>query len=95
MSATEKPSKAERIEIRVTPHEKALLMAAAQSRQTSLSDFLLDHGIAAAEREITTPRIFYASEAGWAAVEKLLDEDEGTPPSEAVLAWITKHRRAN
>lgn len=86
----EKESKAERIELRVTPNVKALLTAAAQSKHTTISEFLLTHGIEAAEKEITTARVFYASEHGWAAIQKMLDEDN--EPSAAIISWITKHR---
>jgi uncharacterized protein (DUF1778 family) len=92
MTVVEKETKADRIEIRVTPNVKALLAAAAQSRHTTISDFLLGHGIEAAEREIASPKIFFASERGWAAVQKLLDEDETVRPTKATLAWITKPR---
>lgn len=92
MTALEKEPKAERIELRVTPNVKALLLAAAQSRHATISEFLLTHGIAAAEREIATPRVFFASETGWAAVQKLLDEDEAVQPSAATVAWLTQHR---
>jgi uncharacterized protein (DUF1778 family) len=93
MAVLEKESKAERIEVRVTPNVKALLTAAAQSRHTTVSDFLLDHGIEAAERAIASPRVFYASEEGWAAVQKLLDEDDQTQPSAATISWLTQPRR--
>jgi len=93
MVVLEKESKAERIEIRVTPNVKALLTAAAQSRHTSISEFLLTHGIEAAEREIAAPRVFYASETGWASVQALLDEDGQTAVEPEMVAWLTQHRR--
>jgi uncharacterized protein (DUF1778 family) len=94
MSTLEKPAKAERIELRVSAPQKALLAAAAQSRHMTVSDFLLTHAIAAAEREVAAPpRIFYASAEGWAALHKLLDEAEGAVPAPETIAWITSHRR--
>lgn len=91
MSATIE-SKAERIELRVTPTVKALLTAAAQAKHTTVTDFLLDHGVRAAEEAISSPRVFFASEAGWDAVQTLLDEKEATT-REATIQWIIKHRR--
>ncbi len=85
-----KSGKADRIEVRVSPHVKALLTAAAQARHTTVSDFLLNHGIAAAEQAIATPRVVYASESGWAGIHKLLDED--ATPDPAVIDWLTKDR---
>lgn len=91
MSATIE-SKAERIELRVTPTVKALLTAAAQAKHTTVTDFLLDHGVRAAEEAISSPRVFFASEAGWDAVQALLEEKEATT-REATIQWIIKHRR--
>lgn len=85
-------SKAERIEIRVTPTVKALLAAAAQAKHTTITDFLLDHGIRAAEEAISSPRVFFASDEGWETVQRLLDEKEAAV-SDATVKWITKHRR--
>lgn len=90
MSVIEK--KDERIELRVTPAAKALLTAAAQAKHTNITDFLLDIGLPAAEEAIASPRVFFASEEGWRAVERLLEQTEAQP-DEATVAWITKHRR--
>jgi uncharacterized protein (DUF1778 family) len=72
---------------------KALLNAAAQARHTTVSDFLLNHGIQAAEDAII-PRIVYVSEEGWETVQKLLNEPEDIVPDEAAVAWLTKPRLA-
>ena len=85
----EKSGKAERIELRVTPHAKALLTAAANARHTTMSEFLLTHGLAAAEEIVATPRVFYASEDGWARVQAMLDEADGAP-SDATIQWLLK-----
>ena len=86
----EKEAKAERIEIRVTPSAKALLNAAAQARQTTISEFLLSNGIEAAEKAVSMPRVFYATEEGWEALQKLLDEEEKQEPSPAAVAWLSR-----
>jgi len=93
VALAEKESKAERIELRVTPNVKALLVAAAQLRHTSVSDFLLTQAVAAAERVVAAPRVFYASEEGWSAIERLLD-DEQQEPDASTIAWITRQRAA-
>jgi uncharacterized protein (DUF1778 family) len=90
MSASvDSSGKIERIELRVTSNAKALLAAAAQMRHTTVSEFLLTHGIAAAEQAVAAPNIFYATETGWAAIQKLLDEDDR--PSPETISWLTKH----
>ncbi len=86
----EKEAKAERIELRVTPNAKALLSAAAHARHTTVSEFLLTHGIAAAEQAVAVPRVFYASEEGWAAIQQMLDEHEAQEPSADTILWLTK-----
>ncbi len=83
--------KAERIEIRVTPNVKALLSAAAQARHTTVSEFLLTHGIEAAEHAVAAPRVVFASEAGFAAIQRLLDASSAPDP--ATVAWLAKPRR--
>jgi uncharacterized protein (DUF1778 family) len=85
-------AKVERIEIRVTPNVKALLTAAAQARHTTVSDFLLTHGIEAAEQAVAVPHVFYASEEGWAAVQKMLDEEDEQQPSVATISWLKRRQ---
>lgn len=88
----DREAKVERIELRVTPNAKALLMAAAQSRHTTVSDFLLTHGLAAAEEAVAIPRVFYASEEGWATIQRLLGDDHDNQPDAKTLAWLNKRR---
>jgi uncharacterized protein (DUF1778 family) len=90
--AAEKEAKAERIEVRVTPNAKALLTAAAQARHTTVSDFLLTHGIEAAEQAVAVPRVFYASEEGWTAIERILDEDDQQKLSDSTISWLKQKR---
>jgi len=82
-------TKSERIELRVTPSVKAMLTAAVQARHTTVSDFLLNHGIEAAEDAIT-PRIIYVGEAGWETVQKLLNEPADIIPDEAAVARLAR-----
>lgn len=88
-TAAEREAKAERIELRVTSNAKALLTAAAQSRHTTVSEFLLTHGIAAAEQALAVPRVFYASDKGWAALQRLLDEED-EPVRPETVSWLTR-----
>lgn len=89
----DKEAKVERIEVRVTPNAKALLTAAAQARHTTVSEFLITNGIEAAEQAIAVPRVFYASEEGWAAIQRMLDDEEDQQePDAATISWL-KHKR--
>ena len=89
--AAERQAKADRIEVRVSPNAKALLTAAARSRHTTVSDFLLTHGIAAAEQAMAVPRVFYAADEGWAAIQRLLDEQDDKPNVQTV-SWLQARR---
>ena len=94
MSVTiDKETKAERIELRVTPNAKALLTAAAEARHTTVSEFLLRHGVEAAEDVLATPRIFYASEEAWEQIQQMLADDVGKEPSQETIAWLRKAPR--
>ena len=92
MDTSKNDLKTERIEIRVTPNVKALIIAAAVSQNTTVSDFLLNNSLEAAKQALASPRIFYASEEGWAAVQKLLDEDDKTQPDAAVIKYSDLQR---
>ena len=93
MTKAKRAVKGERIELRVTPGAKALLAAAADARHTTISNFLLTHGIAAAEQVVTMPKVFYASEEGWAAIHRMLEEDEkGVEPDPEVVARLARHK---
>lgn len=93
MAVAQKHAKAERIEVRVTPQAKALLNAAAQARHTTVSDFLLTNGIQAAEQAVAVPRVFYASEEGWSAIQRMLDDEDNQQPTDETIAWLTKRHR--
>jgi uncharacterized protein (DUF1778 family) len=90
-AVAERDVKAERIEVRATPSAKALLTAAAQARHTTVSEFLLTNGIAAAEQVVAVPRVFYASEEGWDAIQRLLDEQDHAPSADTI-SWLTQDR---
>lgn len=66
--------KSERLDIRVTPQERALLQAASQSARTNLSDFVLMHARKAAEDVLADRRVFVLSAEKWDAFAAALDE---------------------
>lgn len=77
--AAEKEVKAERLEVRLTPSNKALLAHAAQVRQTTITEFLISSAVRAAEEVVASPKVFFANDAGWAALQTLLDDAEYRP----------------
>lgn len=66
-------SKSERIDIRTTKYTKRLLQEAATARHKSISDFLLENGIAAAERTMADRTVFALDDKRWRAFQTVLD----------------------
>ena len=88
----EKEAKAERLEVRLTPSNKALLMHAAQVRQTTITEFLVSSAVKAAEDVVASAKVFFANEAGWTTIQHLLG-DEDYRPSAGAVARMRKLRR--
>jgi uncharacterized protein (DUF1778 family) len=82
--APEKEAKAERLEVRLTPSAKSLLMYAAQVRQTTVTEFLISSAMRAAEDVVASPKVFFANDEGWAAIQRLLDEENYKPSAVAI-----------
>ena len=87
--APEKEAKVERLEVRLTPSAKHLLMYAAQIRQTTVTEFLVSSAVRAAEDVVASPKVFFANDEGWAAIQRLLD-DEHYKPSHAARDRLRK-----
>jgi uncharacterized protein (DUF1778 family) len=79
-----KEAKAERLEVRLTPSNKALLAHAAQVRQTTITEFLVSSAVKAAEDVVASPKVFFANKAGWAAIQGLLADEDYRPSAGAV-----------
>jgi uncharacterized protein (DUF1778 family) len=69
-------AKTARIDLRMTPQAKALLEQAAKARHKTLSEFVLDQSLSAAEETLADRRLFLLDDAQWAEFNRLLD----TPP---------------
>lgn len=62
-----------RIDLRMTPAAKSLLEQAAAVRHKSVSEFMLDHAILAAEETLADRRLFLLNDEQWAEFNRLLD----------------------
>ena len=69
-------------------HGQKVAKAAADAGQMTIGDFLLTHGIAAAEQVVAMPRVFHASEEEWDAIQRMLEDDESDHPSPETIAWL-------
>jgi len=71
-------SKTERIDIRTSSKVKKLLQQAASASQKNVSEFLLEHGLIAAQETLTDRRLFVLNDEQWQAFQAALD----SPPQE-------------
>ena len=78
-------NKSERIEIRTTPNIKALLQQAAVSSRKTVTEFLLEAGIGAAEDALADRRIFRLDDKRWQAFQDILDRPVADKPRLARL----------
>ena len=67
-------SKSERIDVRASPPVKQLLQEAARVAHKSVSEFLLDAGINAANQTLADRTRFNLSEEQWLAFQSALDK---------------------
>ena len=70
---TPNPAKTERIDVRASATVKQLLQEAARNSHKSVSEFLLDAGIAAANETLADRRIFILDESKWQTFQEALD----------------------
>ena len=65
--------KATKVQLRLRPAQKAVLARAAELRQSSLSNFMLEHACAAAQQVLAEQVDIVMRPAEWAAFCKALD----------------------
>ena len=82
---TVEETRSERIEIRMTPDQKALLRRAAVLSQKNVAEFLLEAGIDAAEDALADQRMFRLDDRQWRAFEDILDRPVTAKPRLARL----------
>ena len=73
-------SKTERIDVRASSTVKQLLQEAARTCHKSVSEFLLDAGLAAANQTLSDRRHFVLDEAQWQAFEAVLERPVSVKP---------------
>jgi uncharacterized protein (DUF1778 family) len=80
-----KESKTERIDIRTTIAAKQLLQQAAATFDKSVSEFLLEHGLQAAQSTLADRRLFMLDDDRWLAFQDALDRPTQEQPQLAQL----------
>ncbi len=74
------PAKQERIDLRVSRHAKTLLQRAAALRDKSVTQFVLDSGLAAAAETLADRREFFLDDKQWKAFVTVLDAPSKPKP---------------
>lgn len=72
--------KVSRISLRVSPTQASLLKRAAESQDTTLTDFVLTSAALAAERALADRRLFVLQPEQWAAFEAALERPARLDP---------------
>jgi uncharacterized protein (DUF1778 family) len=83
--STSNQSKSERIDVRATPAVKHLLQQASQLNHKSVSEFLLEAGIMAANKSLADRRRFELEDSQWLAFNAALERPVASPASKARL----------
>jgi uncharacterized protein (DUF1778 family) len=73
-------NRSERIDIRITLSAKQLLQEAAEVRHKTLSEFVLDTAISAAEQTLADRRLFQLDAEQWAEFMEKLDAPPRSHP---------------
>jgi uncharacterized protein (DUF1778 family) len=74
-------TKTERLNLRLTPTQDAVLRRAAEARGESASDYVLRHAVIAAEMDLADRRVFVVDDAAWASLQQLLSAPPETTQS--------------
>ncbi len=78
-------AESERIEVCITPSMKVLLQRAATSSHKSITEFLLEAGMNAAEDALMNRRLFRIDDEQWQAFQDVLDRPVRRKPHLARL----------
>lgn len=79
-ATSNKNIKADRIELRASPRQTAVIRQAAEARGKTISSFMLDAAYAEAQRDLADRRLFRLDEARWARFIRALDRPSTAKP---------------
>jgi uncharacterized protein (DUF1778 family) len=77
--------KTERLNLRLTPAQDAVLRRAAEARGESASDYVLRHAVEAAEMDLADRRVFMVDDSAWSELQALVSAPPRLPPQMAKL----------
>lgn len=73
-------TKTERLNLRLTPAQDAVLRAAADSRGETASEYVLRNAVEAAESDLADRRVFLVDDHAWHELLALLSSPVSVPP---------------
>lgn len=72
-------TKTERLNLRLTSAQDAVLRSAAEARGESTSDYVLRHAVEAAEMDLADRRVFVVDDAAWTELQALVSAPPELP----------------
>jgi len=72
-------TKTERLNLRLTPEQDAVVRKAAASRGESTTDYVVRHAVMAAETDLADRRVFMVDDAAFDALQALLSSPHQVP----------------
>ena len=78
-------TKTERLNLRLTSAQDAILRSAAEARGESTSDYVLRHAVIAAEMDLADRRVFVVDDTTWMELKSLVDASPVLPEGLAKL----------
>lgn len=72
-------SKTERLNLRLTAAQDAVLRSAAEARGESASEYVLRHAVEAAEVDLADRRVFVVDDAAWHELQALISAPASLP----------------
>lgn len=73
--------KSDRIDIKTTKRNKMFLKRAAETSHKTITEFLLEHGLRAAEQVLADKRIFILNDEQWTLFNEALDRPVQSKPN--------------
>jgi uncharacterized protein (DUF1778 family) len=77
-------AKTERLSLRLTAAQDAVIRRAAEARGESASDYVLRHAVEAAEADLADRRVFVVDDAAWAELQDMISSPATSLPSAMV-----------
>jgi uncharacterized protein (DUF1778 family) len=65
-------ARSDRLQLRITPQQREVIESAAESRQETITDYVIRHAVSAAKNDLADRRYFAIDDAAWVEFNALL-----------------------